>query len=131
MSFMETLRSAWQRNDSLVCVGLDPEPARFPDAISHDADGVFAFCRAIVDATADLVCCFKPQIAHFAALRAESALERLIAHIHDAHPGMPLALPRSTTPAKPSTVTAPMRSRSIPTWAEIPCSRFLIVQTRV
>jgi orotidine-5'-phosphate decarboxylase len=53
---------------------------------------VFAFCRAIVDATADLVCCFKPQIAHFAALRAESALERLIAHIHDAHPGMPVIL---------------------------------------
>ena len=92
MSFMETLRSAWQRNDSLVCVGLDPEPARFPDAISHDADGVFAFCLAIVDATADLVCCFKPQIAHFAALRAESALERLIAHIHDAHPGVPVIL---------------------------------------
>jgi orotidine-5'-phosphate decarboxylase len=92
MSFMENLRVAWQRNDSLVCVGLDPEPARFPAPLAGDDDAVFTFCRAIVDATADLVCCFKPQIAHFAALRAESALERLIAHIHDAHPGMPVIL---------------------------------------
>jgi orotidine-5'-phosphate decarboxylase len=55
-------------------------------------DAVFEFCRAIVDATADLVCCFKPQIAHFAALRAEDALERLIAHIHAQHPGVPVIL---------------------------------------
>jgi orotidine-5'-phosphate decarboxylase len=53
---------------------------------------VFDFCRAIVDATADLVCAFKPQIAHFAALRAEGTLERLIAHIHDRHPGVPVIL---------------------------------------
>lgn len=92
MSFIENLRSAWQRNDSLVCVGLDPEPGRFPAQFASDPDGVFNFCRAVVDATADLVCCFKPQIAHFAALRAESALERLIAHIHDAHPGVPVIL---------------------------------------
>ena len=53
---------------------------------------MFAFCRDIVDATADLVCAFKPQIAHFAALRAEDALERLIAHIHARHPGIPVIL---------------------------------------
>jgi orotidine-5'-phosphate decarboxylase len=92
MDFMQTLRQAWQRNDSLVCVGLDPEPARFPAQLRGDPDAVFAFCRAIVDATADLVCCFKPQIAHFAALGAEETLERLIAHIHDAHPGVPVIL---------------------------------------
>jgi len=39
-----------------------------------------------------LVCSFKPQIAHFAALRAEDALERLIAHIHEKHPGVPVIL---------------------------------------
>lgn len=92
MSFMQNLQTAWRRNDSLVCVGLDPEPTRFPMQLADDADAVFGFCRAIVDATADLVCCFKPQIAHFAALRAEPALERLIAHIHDAHPGVPVIL---------------------------------------
>ena len=84
--------SAWTRNDSLVCVGLDPEPAKFPAHLRDDPDAVFTFCRAIVDATADLVCAFKPQIAHFAALRAEEALERLIAHIHAKHPGVPVIL---------------------------------------
>ena len=82
MGFMQDLHGAWRRNDSLVCVGLDPEPAKFPARFRDDPDAVFGFCRAIVDATADLVCAFKPQIAHFAALGAEDALQRLIAHIH-------------------------------------------------
>ncbi len=67
MTFIDTLKDAWQRNDSLVCVGLDPEPAKFPAHLRDQPDAIFEFCRAIVDATADLVCCFKPQIAHFAA----------------------------------------------------------------
>ena len=92
MGFMQDLRHAWQRNNSLVCVGLDPEPARFPAVLRDDPDATFAFCRAIVDATADLVCAFKPQIAHFAALRAEDALERLIAHVHETHRGVPVIL---------------------------------------
>ncbi|WP_266170038.1 orotidine-5'-phosphate decarboxylase [Dyella subtropica] len=92
MSFMQALQQAWARNNSLVCVGLDPEPAKFPAHLRNDADAVFTFCRNIVDATADLVCAYKPQIAHFAALRAEDALERLIAHIHANHPGVPVIL---------------------------------------
>lgn len=92
MSFLRSLRNAWHDRASLVCVGLDPEPAKFPAALRGDPDAIFAFCRAIVDATADLVCCFKPQIAHFAAHAAEGALERLIAHIHDAHPGIAVIL---------------------------------------
>jgi orotidine-5'-phosphate decarboxylase len=92
MGFMQDLHAAWLRNDSLVCVGLDPEPAKFPPRFAGDPDAVFGFCRAIVDATAGLVCAFKPQIAHFAALGAEDALQRLIAHIHSAHPGVPVIL---------------------------------------
>ena len=92
MTFIDTLKQAWQRNASLVCVGLDPEPTKFPAHLRDRPDAIFDFCRAIVDATADLVCCFKPQIAHFAAHRAEGALERLIAHIHSAHPGVPVIL---------------------------------------
>lgn len=92
MNFMQSLRDAWQRNDSLVCIGLDPEPAKFPAALRAEPDAIFTFCRAIVDATADLVCCFKPQIAHFAAHGAERALARLIKHVHDAHPGVPVIL---------------------------------------
>ena len=92
MNFVESLKLAWRHNDSLVCVGLDPEPSRFPAHLRDQPDAIFAFCRAIVDATADLVCCYKPQIAYFAAHRAEDALERLIAHIHAQHPGVPVIL---------------------------------------
>jgi orotidine-5'-phosphate decarboxylase len=92
MGFMQALRARWEQADSLVCVGLDPEPARFPARFANDPDAAFNFCREIVDATAQFVCCFKPQIAHFAALGAEDALQRLVAHVHSAHPGIPVIL---------------------------------------
>jgi orotidine-5'-phosphate decarboxylase len=92
MNFANALQDIWSRNNSLVCVGLDPEPIRFPAPLQGKPDAIFEFCRDIVDATADLVCAFKPQIAHFAAQRAEDALERLIAHIHEKHPGVPVIL---------------------------------------
>jgi len=92
MTFIEKLKQAWRNNNSLVCVGLDPEPSRFPAHLRADPDAIFAFCRAIVDATADAACCFKPQFAHFAAQSAEDALQRLVAHIHAKHPGVPVIL---------------------------------------
>ena len=92
MSFHAGLRQRWTRAGTLLCVGLDPEPARFPAALRDAPDAVFEFCRAIVDATADFACAFKPQIAHFAALGAEDALARLVAHVHTAHPGIPVIL---------------------------------------
>src|SRR5690606_39858435 len=61
MEFMQALRHRWSNADSLVCVGLDPEPAKFPARFGSDPDAVFAFCRAIVDATAGHACAFKPQ----------------------------------------------------------------------
>jgi len=92
MTFTQMLAAAWQKNDSLLCVGLDPDPAKFPAHLKGRDDAIFAFCAAIVDATADLVCAFKPQIAYFAARRAEDQLEALIAHIHARHPGIPVIL---------------------------------------
>lgn len=92
MTFIAALKQRWQSASSLVCVGLDPEPAKFPARRADDPDAIFAFCRDIADATAEYVCCFKPQIAHFAARGAEGALERLIAHIHAKHPGIPVIL---------------------------------------
>lgn len=89
---MEALRLRVEASNSLVCVGLDPEPERLPPALLRRPDAVFEFCRAIVDATSRHVCCFKPQFAHFAAIGAEDALERLIAHIHGQHPGIPVIL---------------------------------------
>jgi len=92
MSFMQRLRDRWTQANSLVCVGLDPEPAKFPAKFGGDADAVFNFCRDIADATAQYACAFKPQIAHFAALGAEDALARVIAHIHAKHPSVPVIL---------------------------------------
>ena len=92
MNFISRLNHAWRSRSSLLCVGLDPDPRRFPPHLAHRPDALFEFCCAIVDATADLVCCFKPQIAYFAAHRAEEQLERLIAWIHEHHPGVPVIL---------------------------------------
>src|SRR6266702_2925428 len=92
MSFIESLNAAWSRTQSLLCVGLDPEPSRFPGAFNGRADAIFDFCRDIVDATAPFACAFKPQIAYFSAHRAEEQLEQLIAHIHAEHPGLPVIL---------------------------------------
>ncbi|MGH8076023.1 MAG: orotidine-5'-phosphate decarboxylase [Lysobacter sp.] len=92
MSFATALQNRWHAANSLVCVGLDPEPAKFPAHFRDDPDAVFAFCRDLVDATAEYACSFKPQIAHFAALGAEDALQRLIAHIHRVYPDIPVIL---------------------------------------
>ena len=93
MTFIEKLRTRWQQADSLLCVGLDPDPAKFPDAFVDDEDALFSFCRDIVDATAEFACAFKPQIAYFAAHNdGEAALQRLIAHINAEHPDVPVIL---------------------------------------
>jgi orotidine-5'-phosphate decarboxylase len=92
MTFLEQLRAAEQHNGSMLCVGLDPEPTKFPTHWRGDASKIFDFCAAIVDATADLAMAFKPQIAYFAAHRAEAQLERLIAHIRKAAPQVPVIL---------------------------------------
>lgn len=91
-NFSALWREASRAQQTLLCVGLDPDPARFPPHLAARDDAVFEFCRAIVDATADLVCAFKPQIAYFAAQAAEDQLEALIAHIHRAHPHIPVIL---------------------------------------
>ncbi|UDF35924.1 UNVERIFIED_ORG: orotidine-5'-phosphate decarboxylase [Shinella sp. XGS7] len=92
MNFIQQLSKAEQLNDSMLCVGLDPEPGKFPGAWKGDAGRIYDFCAAIVDATKDLVSAFKPQIAYFAAHRAEDQLERLMAHIKRVAPSVPVIL---------------------------------------
>jgi orotidine-5'-phosphate decarboxylase len=92
MTFAEKLAARWREADTLLCVGLDPDPARFPAPLRDRADAISAFCRAIVDATAEFACAFKPQIAYFASRRAEDQLERLLAHLRSAHPQVPVIL---------------------------------------
>ena len=92
MKFIDQLSAAWASRNSLLCVGLDPDLSRMPVRFQNEPDGIFQFCKAIVDATADLACSFKPQIAYFAALGAERQLEQLCAYIKAAHPDIPLIL---------------------------------------
>jgi len=92
MNFVDMLARAEQRNGSMLCVGLDPDPGKFPADLKGDAGRIYDFCAAIVDATADLVIAFKPQIAYFAAHRAEAQLERLVAHIRRVAPLVPVIL---------------------------------------
>ncbi len=92
MKFTDQLQAAQRRADSMLCVGLDPEPGKFPGAWKGDASRIADFCAEIVNATKDLVCAFKPQIAYFAAHRAEDQLERLVAHIRRVAPGVPVIL---------------------------------------
>ena len=86
------LRDAGAKNQSMLCVGLDPEPSRFPADLKGTANKIYDFCARIVDTTADLVNAFKPQIAYFAAHRAESQLERLMEHIRRVAPHVPIIL---------------------------------------
>ncbi|WP_042422163.1 orotidine-5'-phosphate decarboxylase [Comamonas granuli] len=92
MTFLDMLRDAATRNQSMLCVGLDPEPTRFPVGMQGDVRRIYDFCAAIVDATADLVCAFKPQIAYFAAHGAEDQLERLMQHLRANAPHVPVIL---------------------------------------
>jgi orotidine-5'-phosphate decarboxylase len=90
--FIAQLQRAWEQHDSLVCVGLDPELERFPKHIAAEPSPIFNFNRAIIDATHDLVCAFKPQFAHYAAYAAEEQLERTIEYIHENYPHVPVIL---------------------------------------
>jgi orotidine-5'-phosphate decarboxylase len=92
MTFLDMLRNAERQNRSLLCVGLDPDPARFPAHLKNDATRIYDFCAAIVEATADTAIAFKPQIAYFAAHRAEEQLERLMAHMRRVAPQVPVIL---------------------------------------
>ncbi|HCX80156.1 MAG: orotidine 5'-phosphate decarboxylase [Curvibacter sp. RIFCSPHIGHO2_12_FULL_63_18] len=92
MTFLDQLRTAERQNSSLLCVGLDPEPTKFPAHLKGDASKIYDFCAAIVDATADLVNSFKPQIAYFAAHRAEDQLEKLMEHMRRTAPQVPVIL---------------------------------------
>jgi orotidine-5'-phosphate decarboxylase len=90
--FMQTLRRAWDENDSLLCVGLDPEIERLPAHIAAVPSPIFQFNKAVIDATHDLVCAYKPQFAHYAACEAEDQLERTIEYVHRTYAGIPVIL---------------------------------------
>ncbi len=86
MTFAERLAQAIQSSGSLVCVGLDPDPAKLPTDLQDDAASLYAFNRRIVDATADIAAAYKPQIAFYSALGAEDQLLASIRYIRERAP---------------------------------------------
>lgn len=92
MTFINKLAAAWAANDSLLCVGLDPDIAKFPAQLQGQPQSIYAFCKAIIDATAGMACAFKPQIAYFAALRAEDQLEAICDYLRKTYPAIPIVL---------------------------------------
>lgn len=92
MGFLDRVQAAMEKNNSLLCVGLDPSPERFPPSIQAMEKPVFEFNKAIIDATADLVCAYKPQAAYYNACGAEDQLALTIDYIHGEYPDIPVIL---------------------------------------
>ncbi len=84
MTYLEKLHAIQQINQSWVCVGLDPDPQRLPvHVVTRYDEPVLPFNKAIIDATADLVCAYKPNLGFYLQWGAAGmiALERTIAYI--------------------------------------------------
>ncbi len=94
MSFIDSLKSSIKLNNSLLCVGLDPDMDKLPNHLKNSPKAFFEFNKAIVDSTHDLVCCFKPQYAFYAAAGLDSlaALKQTIDYIHTTYPQIPVIL---------------------------------------
>ena len=88
--FFHHLAKTQATKQTRLCIGLDPELAQMPAAIQQGARPIYEFSKAIIDATCDLVCCYKPQIAHFAALAAEAELQAIVEYIK--HKEVPVLL---------------------------------------
>ncbi len=92
MNFHSQLKQAWQKNNSLLCVGLDPDLEKLPAQVLKTNKPIYEFNRQIIDQTAAHCCCFKPQIAYYAAYGAEDQLEETIAYIKAHYPDHPVIL---------------------------------------
>lgn len=89
--FLAKLEAAQQRSQTLLCVGLDPDPARFPAGFARDASAIRAFNRAIVEATSDLACCYKPNLGFYLP-HGQTGLAALAALREDVPAEIPLLL---------------------------------------
>jgi orotidine-5'-phosphate decarboxylase len=94
MNFFEKLSRSQTENKSLVCVGLDTDPAKIPQFLLSEQNPIFTFNKAIIDATFDLVSAYKPQVAFYAAenLRGLESLIKTVAYIHEKYPTIPVIL---------------------------------------
>jgi len=90
MTFVEKIKNAWTKNNSLVCVGLDPDLEKLPECVKGEEFPIFEFTKQIFDATHDLVCSYKPQVAYYAGQDAETELKMTIDYIHENYQDIPV-----------------------------------------
>lgn len=90
--FYKKLADSWNRQNSLLCVGLDPDTDKLPDAIKKERHPLYQFNKEIIDATAQWVCAYKPQVAYYSAVGAEIQLEKTIRYIRSEYPDIPVIL---------------------------------------
>lgn len=88
MNFYSKLDHITQKNKSFLCVGLDPDLKSLPEILSGKKNPFFEFNRAIIDATADLVCAYKPQNAYYVAEGFERDLEMTFEYLNDKYPNV-------------------------------------------
>lgn len=92
MTFIEQVKNCWQKNNSMLCVGLDPDLHKLPECVKETYKPFFEFNKAIIDATYDQVCAYKPQFAYYAAYKAEDQLHMTIDYIKKNYPDIPVIL---------------------------------------
>ncbi len=90
--FSDKLHHRWKQENTLVCVGLDTDLDKIPPHLKEEKYPLFAFNKAIIDATHDLVCAFKPQIAFYSAYGAENQLEMTFQYLRATYPKVPTIL---------------------------------------
>ncbi len=88
MRFVEKLLNISRKHHSLVCVGLDTDRERLPPHLLEESDPIFAFNQKIIDATSDLVCAYKPNLAFYEAYGSEgwNALKKTCEYIPETIP---------------------------------------------
>jgi orotidine-5'-phosphate decarboxylase len=89
-SFVKKVKQCIQKNNSLVCVGLDPDLNKIPQHLRNEEFPIFAFNKAIIDATHDIVCAYKPQVAYYAGQDCEDELQMTIDYLNENYRDVPV-----------------------------------------
>lgn len=94
MTFLQKLDGAVSANNSLLCVGLDSDHTKLPPHLVNKPNAIFEFNKSIIDATADLVCAYKPNSAFYEAQGSEGLdqLKQTVDYIHEKYPIIPIIL---------------------------------------
>lgn len=94
IKFQEKLNKIIKKNNSLLCIGLDPDLSKFPKHLVSTSESIFVFNKAIIDATHDIVCAYKPNIAFYEAygIGGLTQLKKTIDYLKSSYPYIPIVL---------------------------------------